>query len=460
MFATKTFTNIIFFILIFQVICVENPKYGRMENFKPFISTPILDNYLEPDENLKPISFADSDYSRVKCIYLSDDYNLYDIRQLGVNSLNSNKEVARTHVLKGNDDLNYTIYFNFCYDLKKSDDCPFDKKQIYYKNSEGQCFAIAGGIGTGNKWTKKTDETNRTNLIIEVNKYESHTFTYILACNDKVDMECIDEKSSLENKNGTLKVTLFVESKHACVEFDFYFIWKFIQDYKVIFIIVLMAFGVFNCLLGKRLVKFTTVSLIVFIITLLVLIFSQYILPSGCAEWIIWVMLAVGLLLGGTAGYFIWKYNDKVIAFVCGGVAGFFVGQFLFSMFGNRIPADGMAMYWVFIVVSIGILIVVAFIFKKAIIIFTTSFIGSYCFIRGISLFAGGFPDETTVIDMRNKEEEEQFSDLLTWKVYVYLASIVILTILSIIAQYKINKDQKDEDEEGAPDTNLKSVEE
>ena len=70
-----------------------------------------------------------------------------------------------------------------------------------------------------------------------------------------------------------------------------------------------MAFGAFNCVFGKKLVKFTTASLIVLIITLLVLIFSQYILPSGCAEWIIWVMLAVGLILGGTAGYFVWVYN-------------------------------------------------------------------------------------------------------------------------------------------------------
>ena len=217
-----------------------------------------------------------------------------------------------------------------------------------------------------------------------------------------------------------------------------------------------MAFGAFNCVFGKKLVKFTTVSLIVLIITLLVLIFSQYILPSGCAEWIIWVMLAVGLILGGTAGYFVWIYNDKVISFVCGGVAGFFVGQFLFSLFGNRIPANGMVIYWVFIAVSIIVLTVVAWCFKKFIVIFTTSFIGSYCFIRGISLFAGGFPDETTVIDMRNKGEDEQLSDLLTWEVYVYLAAILILTVLSVYIQFKLNKETGSDDDEGAPDSNLK----
>ena len=67
-------------------------------------------------------------------------------------------------------------------------------------------------------------------------------------------------------------------------------------------------------------------------------------------------------------------------------------------------------------------------------------FIGSYALIRGISLFAGHFPSEFTIIDLANKGEVEQISKFFTWRVYVYLASIAASTGISIIIQYKINK--------------------
>ena len=105
-------------------------------------------------------------------------------------------------------------------------------------------------------------------------------------------------------------------------------------------------------------------------------------------------MLAVGILLGGTAGYFVFKYHEKAFALVAGGIAGFFIGEFLYNLFGNRIDANGTVINIVFVVASIIALVVLAYFFNKFIIIFSTSFIGSYCFIRGISLFGGDFPDE------------------------------------------------------------------
>ena len=266
---------------------------------------------------------------------------------------------------------------------------------------------------------------------------------------DKKEFNVVEGTSITKNDQGGFDVILVIESKEACVKVDFYFIFKFIQDYKALFVILLMVFGLFNCILGKRLGKYTAFLLCVFLITILVLVFSQYVLPSGCNEWIIWVMFAVGIILGCTAGYFTFKYHKKILSFLTGGVSGFFIGQFLYNLFGNRIPLDvnGIVINIVFVVISIGVMIAVAFFFNKFIIIFATSFIGACCFIRGISLFAGGFPDEIKIMDLRGKGETEQLSDLLTWKVYVYLAAMVITTVLAVIAQYKFFKD-KDEDDE------------
>jgi hypothetical protein len=237
-----------------------------------------------------------------------------------------------------------------------------------------------------------------------------------------------------------------MESYDACVKVSFYFIFNFINEHYVIFGIILIAFGLFNCLLGNKFARVTSLILCIFIITILVLVFSQFVLPSGCAEWIIWVMLAVGLIIGIVLGIIVYKYHEKVIAILAGAISGFFLGQFLYSLFGNQIPANGVLMNVIFVVVSIGILIAVACFLKDTIVIFATSFIGSYCFIRGISLFAGSFPDEFTVIDLVNNEETEQLKLLLTWQVYVYLGAIALTTILSIVIQCIFNK-KKDDDE-------------
>ena len=119
---------------------------------------------------------------------------------------------------------------------------------------------------------------------------------------------------------------------------------------------------------------------------------------------------------------------------------------FLYSLFGNRIPVNGIVMNIVFVLVSIGILILITFKLKKEIVIIGTSFIGAYIFIRGISLFAGHFPDEFTIADLVNNGEYEQVKDLLTWHVYVYLTFIVIITILSAIFQFKFNKEKDGEE--------------
>ena len=62
-------------------------------------------------------------------------------------------------------------------------------------------------------------------------------------------------------------------------------------------------------------------------------------------------------------------------------------------------------------------------------------------------MFAGGYPSEFTIIDLKSKDETEQIDELFTWRVYVYLAFIVICTVLSIIAQFKLAKFKKSREE-------------
>ena len=96
-------------------------------------------------------------------------------------------------------------------------------------------------------------------------------------------------------------------------------------------------------------------------------------------------------------GYFVLKYHDRIYAFLVGGLTGFFLGEFLFKLFGNAIKGSSTLINILF---SIIISIILAYFIREFIIILAASFISSYSFIKGISLFAGGFPSKMTFIDL------------------------------------------------------------
>jgi len=67
-----------------------------------------------------------------------------------------------------------------------------------------------------------------------------------------------------------------------------------------------------------------------------------------------------------------------------------------------------------------------------------TAFIGAYSFVRGISLYAGGFPSESEL-------HAELEAKVITWETmpktyYAYLAGILVIFIASSVYQFKHNK--------------------
>lgn len=95
--------------------------------------------------------------------------------------------------------------------------------------------------------------------------------------------------------------------------------------------------------------------------------------------------------------------------------------------------AGSSALFWV---VTIGCAVVAAvltFFVYNHVLIIMTSFMGSYLFFRGISLYAGGFPNEFEV----TKERKEDIIDGLGWSFYAYLAAIIISCVLTAWFQFK-----------------------
>ena len=430
-------------------------KFLPKKQFKPFNSVLTQESMKQfLLENDSPTEEEDKVDFSVKCMYI-DKYGIYDISKLGINKF-------KTGTSAYNVTLNKTlIYYNFCYDLKEIEGCE-EKKQMLAVPDKGSCMSLAKSINKGNKWTKLKNSTdNATVLQIELNsEKDNDKIYYMLKCNKtlkKKEHNFISSNSYYYNDtDGNVKAVLYFETKEACEKADFYIVWKFINDYDYIFATIIIVFGLFNCILGQKLARYTSFILTLFGVVILSLFFSQFILPSGCDYWIIWVILVVGIILGCTAGYFVFKYHKKVMSFLVGGLGGFLLGEFLYNLFGNRINANPALIHILFLLISIIACIILAYFIRDYIIIFATSFIGAYAFIRGISLFAGHFPSEYTVMDLKKRGEKDQLNDLITWRVYVYLAFILISFGLSIYIQLKINKKIKKKKEgEEAKDENL-----
>ena len=380
-----------------------------------------------------------------KCMIV-EDYNLYDIsgatknpyHEEKIKIIYENETENGTEIVK-----NGTVTFNLCYDVKIPEQ---EKNQIFVK--DGNNFeVVTNKVGKGNKWNFHTIG-NKSEIIIKVNSPKENQIYYILTCKDGKKFEYIYESSYYKKKADGSELNITIETEEACSELDFYSVWKFVNDYQGIFATILAIFGLFICFAGQKYVKITSFILTVFVVAFFIIFFSQFILPAGCKEWIIWVVLFFAVVLGGVAGYFVYKYHEKVFSLLVGGFAGFFLGEFCYDLFGGEIDANQTLIHILFIVIAIIISVVVAYFARDFIIIISTSFIGAYATIRAISIFAGGFPSEFTVMDLKDNDEDDQLRDLLTWKVYVYLAFIVILCGIGIFLQFKWNKKRKEKEKE------------
>jgi hypothetical protein len=92
---------------------------------------------------------------------------------------------------------------------------------------------------------------------------------------------------------------------------------------------------------------------------------------------------------------------------------------------------------------------------KKNIILISTSFIGAYISIRGLSIGIGHFPDERLVIAMVSKREISQLNRVFGNAFIFYFLTIMILWVIGMMTQWWFAQ-QLDDFKEGSPELNVK----
>lgn len=221
------------------------------------------------------------------------------------------------------------------------------------------------------------------------------------------------------------------------------------MDKKYICALVIALIGLFLLTLGNRLLKATTFLICVLFLTIFLFVFLfQYIIPSYTADWVKYIVLGVGVVGGIILGIFVVSRRKIIFGIFLGTLSGYFLGSILFVMIISKAVSPKLVVEIFTYIICIAVLIVLSICLFTPLIIVCTSFLGSYAFIRAISILAGGFPSESAIIDMIKKGETEELKKLMNWKFYIYIAAIMVLFALSLVIQIKIRPKGDDEDKD------------
>lgn len=224
-----------------------------------------------------------------------------------------------------------------------------------------------------------------------------------------------------------------VYDKQGCYVFDTNPLVRFLSDYSYIFGAFLIVIGILVAVFGKPLFKPTIclIGTLVFMGVLCLFIFSLF-FTRNTPAWAGWLVFGISLFVGCIVGLILAKISRLGVA-VLAGWGGFCLGMILYSSFMYKLDGDRHVLFWIFNI-SLGVIagILSIFLFNHAIVI-ATSIVGSYAFIRGISLYAGGYPNELELVDMIKYNGWESIDP----RFYGYLAGFVVCSIICIIIQYK-----------------------
>lgn len=169
------------------------------------------------------------------------------------------------------------------------------------------------------------------------------------------------------------------------------------DTYAAIFGAAFIIIGVFLAFFGRYLLKAAVFIAGTILITFIILVvFYATFLSDKTASWVGWLVVSLSLILGLVGGYFLAKY-ERFDAALLGAWGGFTLGVILNETV--LYLATSTALFWC---VNIGLAVICGiagfFAFNQVVMI-GTSFVGSYVTARGISLYAGGFPNEYVLIN-------------------------------------------------------------
>lgn len=145
-----------------------------------------------------------------------------------------------------------------------------------------------------------------------------------------------------------------------------------------------------------------------------------------------WVVFIICLAIGVCAGIVLAALTRLGVG-VLAAWGGFCLGLILYNAFLYKVDNDSKVAFWsTTISLAVVAAILTLAVFNMAIIV-STSIVGSYSLMRGISMYAGGFPDEMELYYLIKMHKLSSVNGTF----YIYFVFFIVMAVLGSLFQFK-----------------------
>jgi len=213
---------------------------------------------------------------------------------------------------------------------------------------------------------------------------------------------------------------------------------KMIQGLADFYGAFMIGFGLILCLYGYKMIQITIGIFVFGSIAMSVFMFSVVVIfGSSLTGAKVLVAALLGAVAGGFGAKYLTKYTTKYGIGLLAAWGLLSVGFLVIPLLGLNDKKYNMLKVVLYIILGVAGFLSAAY-FSSFIEVQVTAFIGAYSFVRGISIYAGGFINELEVDEDALKEVGPEF--------YGYLVGIVAMWVIGSVVQTKLIKREKDRD--------------
>ena len=442
MFKNQNYISLILIILMLFVSI--NSKIWSTNKFLSNLGVPSSSQKFKPhtimEDNPEIVSFAEEEEVKlinIKCLF-SKNYNFYSIQSL--------QEKSKDLVYENGSDK---YYYNFCQNTKED-----SSSTLVLVDSNNRKIRLSGSIdgdgGDKNTWNE-IGSSNSEGVLISLTNGEDceevEGAKYITNIRIYCDKDVDEMKDFKIFKADNMKCSYMMEfrSRYGCPLGSTYLLLKLMEDYNYIFMVIMVVLGILLCFFGKKYIEPTIVVLcgvvVCYVLTSIIIsLFPDFI----TSELGLFLCLLVCFILGLAIGYFT-REDVRFYVILCGGFLGYSVATFFYQIVQTYVTWDPQILYYIVLAVCVIIGGVIGWFFSEPILILSLSVFGGYLAMRGVSLVAGNYLDESMTIDLIKSQEWEQLAELRTPWIYAYLGSWFVLAIAGTIVQCKYYREEKKE---------------
>lgn len=176
-----------------------------------------------------------------------------------------------------------------------------------------------------------------------------------------------------------------------------------------------------------------TVFLATALITFIGCLYLYYkiLISPDQASWLGWAVLGGSLVAAVALGLLMTKFA-RIGAVFLAAWGGFMLGMLVNeTVLIDILPQS--YYFWICCAAGASACAFTVFVWYNHAVIWSSSLVGSYLIVRGVSLYLGGFPDEFLLM----KEIRSGFTVSEPTSFYFYVGGIIVGTILSALWQYR-----------------------